>query len=277
MTSRIASLLTAVTVTVLVVGCGSSSHSSARATTTTTTTAPSGAPPNVTIRLPGTSHGVRPNVAALRHLPEVHASGIRAHLAGVDGLSLSQKLQALADNADSYWVRVSTRLSWQLSSATVTIVDQTPVTCGSSQIATTDNPAYCRADQNIALPLAFIQSNIEPIGDAAVALVISDLYGYHIENVLGVSAPSSGLAPADLQEIDSCLSGTYFANWLHPSGSRAIQLSSGDEAAVNKLIAAETATPGGPGAVTATQLTAAFNKGAVGRRPSLCIPKSGGG
>jgi Putative neutral zinc metallopeptidase len=275
--SRRALLFLAVSLTAIVIpGCGSSSRSSTHATSTT--------PPAVartsgtTRRLAGTTQGVKAKVADLKRLVGVRRSGPRAHLLGVANLSPSDKLIALAQNSNSYWLTIFKLSNLQLPAASVNVVDQVPATCGSTQISSTDGPVYCAADQSIDLPLAYMQKNIQPIGDAAMALVVSDLYGYHVENAVGAFNSGAGITPANLEQIDACFSGTYFENWLAPSPNHPIHVSAGDQRAVDQLLAGQAAAPGtpaGPGVVTADQLTAAFNKGAISAHPKACLPNAG--
>jgi predicted metalloprotease len=203
----------------------------------------------------------------------VHRSGVRPRFSGLEGLTLPQKLTTLGTSVASFWSPLFTGSQAKLPPATITIVDQTPATCGSNQIATTDPPEYCADDGSIDLTLSFIQSNVDqPIGDAADALVVSDLYGFHVEKAIGALSDSN-LTAADLSKMDSCFSGLYF--WSIQS-----HLNATDEAAINKFIA-ETAPPGSQGSsntATAADLTAAFNKGILANgQLSACLPSSSGG
>src|SRR5437879_4353064 len=72
--------------------------------------------------------------------------------------------------------------------ATANVIDQTPVSCqtpqGRVKVSTDDPPVYCPSDTSLDLTVGFIQGHVEPIGDAAVLLVVADLYGYHLLNAL---------------------------------------------------------------------------------------------
>ncbi len=247
----------------MIAGCGSSSSgtTSTRALTTPATTTAASTPATTTAASTATIASLRRIVAHRRLQPRFK---------GLEGLDLSQKIQALAANAGAFWTSEFAASQAQLPPATVNVVDQTPLSCGASQIKTTDPPEYCSSDGSIDFPLAFMQSSVAPIGDAAVALVVSDLYGYHIENALG--ALGGGYSRAALQKLDSCLSGVYFYS---------IQgnLTTGDQAAVNTILA-EKAAPasgasGGAGA-SATDLTSAFNQGILSQgRAQVCLPPKG--
>jgi predicted metalloprotease len=212
----------------------------------------------------------KPTLAALAHVKAPKRP--QAHWAGLDGLSLTQKMATITTSVASFWSPLFQGNQLPLPAATVTIVDQTPGTCGSNQITTNDVPQYCIGTGTVFLPLGYFQTNIAPIGDAAVGLDISDLYGYHIENALGAFKNSS-LTQIDLRTIDSCFSGLYF-------GAIQQNLTPADAASVNKFIAA-TAPPASQAAarqVTADQLTAAFNKGILANaNVAACLPASASG
>jgi hypothetical protein len=147
-----------------------------------------------------------------------------------------------------------------LSPATVNVIDQTPVSCGSQQVTTADSFEYCLADQSVELPLQFISARVAPLGDAAVLLLVSDLYGYHVMNSLGVL---NRLSTAHLELSDACLSGFFFT--YLPGVNKQVSFGPGDEEAVTSLLSREGAgrnlAPGGT--VTAAQLIAAFNDGVM--------------
>jgi hypothetical protein len=249
----------------LIAGCGSSSSSTSSTSTPTTRGATTAA---ATTTAATTTAGTAPSTATLATLHRITAHRrLQPRFKGLQGLDLSQKIQALAANAGAFWTSEFAASQAQLPPATVNVVAQTPLSCGAGQITTTDPPEYCSSDGSIDFPLAFMQSSVAPIGDAAVALVVSDLYGYHIENALG--ALGAGYSPATLQKLDSCLSGVYFYS---------IQgnLTTGDQAAVNTILAEKATPPGGAAggaAVSATDLTSAFNKGILSQgRAQVCLP-----
>ena len=255
---------------ILIAGCGSSSSSSSTSTSTSSsapTTSTSTPAANRTQNLPAVAGTRKGTLATFAHVKVRRRP--QAHWAGLDGMSLAQKMVTISTSVASFWAPLFQGNQVPLPAATVTIVDQAPGTCGSNQIATTDVPQYCISSGAVFLPLAYFQNNIAPIGDAAVGLDISDLYGYHIENALG-AFKDPNLTQADIRTIDSCFSGLYF-------GSIQQNLTPADAASVNKFIAA-TAPPAGqgaPGQVTADELTAAFNKGVLSNgNLSACLPAS---
>jgi hypothetical protein len=251
-------------------GCGSSSSTTSTTTSSSTTSAAHAAR-----RLPGATSGARPTLATLHRLPRARPHVVRARFAGISGLALPAKLTTLADNVASFWALEFQGAQVQLTPASLNLVADTPVTCGSRRLSTTDAPLYCVPDQSLDLTLGFIQSNVEPIGDAALALLVSDIYGYHVENVLGAFNPSAGLGAAQLAQMDSCFSGAYF---YYLQAKRV--LGPGDEAAVNKLLAKLAPVAGSPGAsagASLDQLTTAFNQGIESQgNAGVCLPKRGG-
>jgi hypothetical protein len=154
----------------------------------------------------------------------------------------------------------------------VNIIGQTPATCGVTSVTTNDPPRYCSQAAAIELPLGTLTTQIAPLGDAALLLVVSDLYGFHVENAVGLlSSLSSSAAELD----DSCLSGVYF---LYAEVNKHLQAS--DEAAVNRLMALQAGpiSTGSANGVTASELAAAFNRGLMSHfRASECVKGQSGG
>jgi uncharacterized protein YceK len=265
-----------VTGAALLAGCGSSSSSSSStstsASTTTATTAAAAA--NVTISLHGNGETGQGTTATLRLLPKASpAGGLQPKLAGLQGLSFPQKLQTFGDDVANFWGQSFKAGKVNLPAVKMTLVDTSPATCGSTSISTTDKPTYCGPDGAIYLPVAYMSRTLEPIGDAAVLLEVSALYGYHIEDSLGffTAAQQGKITGAQLRELNMCLSGVYFSS----VGKRNL-LTSGDSTAVAKLIAAKADAPGTPASnatVTARDLTNAFVTGFKSANPGACVGK----
>lgn len=247
----------------LFAACGSSSP-------TTTSRAEAPLAHNVTLRLHGVA-GAKANIASVAKLPKGRRETAHARLSGLTGQTLTQKLQTLANLTASFWGQEFQASNLQLPPATVNIIGDTAVTCGSSQIVTIDAPTYCVPTLSLELTLNNIQSSIEPLGDAATALLVADLYGYHVENALNLLT-SSSLSPAQLKTTDSCLSGVFFYYLMAENA-----LGPGDEAAVDKLIAKfGGASSNGSTGVSADQLSTAFNHGILSQgNAGVCLPKSG--
>jgi hypothetical protein len=273
MVRRIGSLLGLSAVALALTACGSESHTTSSATKPTASAVPA---TNVAVKLPGTSAGSKPTAGSVGRFPKGLHQVARPKLSGLAGLSLSDKLQTLANTVASFWTLEFRGANVQLTPATVNLIVGSPAQCGSGQLTTTDPPLYCAASESLELPISYIQSNIAPLGDAALALLVSDVYGYHIENVLGELSPAAGLSAVQLAEVDSCFSGTFF---YYLEALKA--LGPGDEAAVNQLLASQPAVsaPQGSGAsATADQLTSAFNRGVLSNgNAAVCIRGLSGG
>jgi hypothetical protein len=262
----------------LAAGCGSSTHTTSAASATTPTTATTTAATTkaghhggpIVTKLPGTA-GQKGSLATLGKLPRVRPQTVRSHLTGFTGETVPDKLTSYAADVASVWNFEFSNLGpTQLPPATVTIIDQTPASCGSAQVGPDSSPQYCAAAQSVDLPVATLTSQIAPLGDAALLLVVSDLYGYHVENALGLL---NTMSPSQLTILDSCLSGVYFTEARN-------HLQSADETSVNKFLALQAAPAstgsGGATPVTAAALTTAFNKGLMTNGYYTgCLPSSG--
>jgi predicted metalloprotease len=259
-----------------IAACGSSSSSTSTATKSSTTATSSASTlktvpvhgKTVTNRIVGVT-GRQVNVTGVKHFKAIPRHNQHAHINGLNGLSVPQKLGALLNSVASLWQLEFKRANAQLPAASAYIVADTPVTCGSTQVTANSAPEYCPSSQTILFPLGTVTANIAPLGDAALLLLISDLYGYHVENAIG--AFNHGYSGAQLEEMDSCFSGIYFYyaesnGYLQPT----------DEEGVNKLLALEAPAAGtgtSAGSVTAQDLAAAFNKGILSNlKPGVCIP-----
>jgi hypothetical protein len=245
----------------------------AASTSTTSSTTAAIKPPakvhgaTVTDHLGGVA-GTHATVAVLAHFTGVHRRNQRAHINGLSGLSLTPKLGILLNSVAGMWKNYFAHSGSQLPAASAVLITGAPTTCGSSQITSGSAPEYCTSNATIELPLGTITANIAPLGDSALLLLMSDLYGYHIENAIG--AFSKGYSNAQLEKMDSCFSGVYFyyaesQGYLQPT----------DEQGVDNLLVAE--APAGAstsaGSVTAAQLATAFNTGILSNlNPKVCLP-----
>lgn len=266
-----------VTGAALLAGSGSSRSSSSSSTSTsasTTTTTTVGSAANTTVSLHGNGAMGQGTTATLKALPKVTpAGGLQPKLAGLEGLSFPQKLQTFGDDVANFWGQSFKASKVNLPAVKMTLVDASPATCGESSISTNDEPTYCGPDGAIYLPVAYMSKTLEPIGDAAVLLEVSVLYGYEIEDSLGffTAAQQGKITGAQLRELNMCLSGVYFSS----VGKRSL-ITRGDSAAVAKLIAAKADAPGTPAGnatVTAADLTNAFVTGFKSANPGACVGK----
>ncbi|MBV9839214.1 MAG: hypothetical protein JO156_13930 [Solirubrobacterales bacterium] len=246
-------------------GCASAGHqpgatgNAGSATTHTSATGPTTTPAagEVAIRFPPTA-GRSATPAVLPHL-RARGHGPRARLVGLGGLDLPGKLRTLGAGLEGFWVAVFSANNIAFNPPALLIVDHTPAACGTVRVQRASRPYYCAAQGAIDLPVSFIGQRVAPFGDAATALLASDLFNRSIEDQVGLTASRS---PAILERLVLCLSGVYFTS-LEPS-SQAVHLGPGDETAVNDEIAAEAGhptIPGSAGTVTVAELTGAFNQG----------------
>jgi predicted metalloprotease len=279
----LASLFAAALAAASLSACGSSHHTSTTGTTktgttrtettahtvvTTTTPIPAAHGRTVIAHLAGVK-GAAPTLVVVHRFARPHGSVLGAHVKGLAGLDVSQKLQAISGQVASMWQLLFSKNGVQLPAANVALVQDTPVSCGSSQYTSTSPPAYCPATQTIILPVGTMTAKIAPLGDAALLLMVANLYGYHVENALG--AFGRGLSSAALEKMDSCFSGVYF---LYAEATN--ELDPTDEEGVNNLLALE--APAGTGAtaagsVSAQDLASAFNQGIMSNfKYASCLP-----
>ncbi len=271
------SVLGTVLAALAVAACGSSAHSStvssSRSTAATSTAAASSTQAatgrSVTVKLPGEAAGpagARPT--ALGTPAQVRRHLVQARLVGFGGeFSFSQRLVSYAQAVNGFWQHIAQVNQLNLLPATAHVIDQSPASCGSEQITTSDPFQYCAADRSVDLPVQFMASHVDPLGAAATLLVVSDMYGYNFLNSVGVL---SSMSPTALQLSDACFSGFFFG--AAPGVVKGARFTPGDEEAVTALLAQQGA--GGSlapaGSVTAQALIAAFNKGALGPG-SVCL------
>jgi predicted metalloprotease len=221
----------------------------------------------VTDHLSGTT-GTRPTTAVIHQFSGFHRHNQHAHINGLSGLSLTQKMNILLSSVAGMWKDYFSQSGSQLPAASAVLIADSPGSCGSAQITSSSAPEYCTSTATIELPLGTITSNIAPLGDSALLLLMSDLYGYHVENAVG--AFQKGYSNAQLEKMDSCFSGVYFY-YAESQG----YLQATDETGVNNLLVAE--APAGAstsaGSVSAAQLATAFNQGILSNlNPKVCLP-----
>ncbi len=259
-----------------IAGCGSSSSTSSSTTTTVKVVAkgPAGAA-SATVTLSGNHETAKGTPAKLASVPNsaLHGGGVQPHLAGLAGLSFVQKLELFGNDVANFWIQAFNAAKVKLPSVKMYIVGRTPGSCQTSPVTTNTEPIYCGPNDSIFLPLGYMSHVFAPIGDAAVLLEVSSLYGYHLEDAFGyfAAAQQGRLTSAQLRKLNLCLSGVYFS-----SVGRRNLLTKGDPQAVAMLIADKAdapGTPAGPGTVTAAQLTNAFLAGFKAASVQPCIPK----
>ncbi len=284
MTSKLITGAAALLAAGAIAACGSSSSSSSKPPASSNTSAGTTSTTGVTTHPAATVHGTtvtrkldgtaghKLTVADVKHFVVPRGGPEHAHLQGMQGLSLTAKINFGLNYTVSFWQQIFGQAGGHLSVGNAALIQDQPVTCGSQQWTSSSAPGYCQSTDTLLFPLGTITSNIAPLGDGAILLMTTDLYGYHVENALG--AFQKGYTTAQLEEMDSCFSGLAFAG-----GAGSLQAS--DEQSVNSYLALEATTTGtsagSGGAVSADELTASFNKGftsVVGGKanPQVCVP-----
>jgi predicted metalloprotease len=145
------------------------------------------------------------------------------------------------------------------------IIDQAPATCGKTTVTSDTGPAYyCFLDNSILLPVGYITKYYSPIGNAAVAELIGELYGLHVAQVLGFyNLKATGkLSQNDIYKSGVCFSGA----WLYTVYQRN-QFQPGDLNALGKLFAGYAGN-----GTTAQDWVNAFDTGFQTGNPVKCIP-----
>lgn len=260
----------ALLVALLAAGCGSSSSSS---TTRTTQTQASGAQSssaatqNTSKQIPpaaASAAGKPLTVRLLAKLPPEHRpSGSQPHLVGLTG-SLSDQLLTIAGDAGAFWQKQASTVGAQIPPTTVTVVDQTPATCGTQTIATGDPDYYCFLNNTVLLTLAYINKYYVPIGNVAVAEDVGELYGLHVLEVLGLYKllDAHKLTHVEIWRAGACMSGA----WMYTVYQRKL-FSPGDLQALGKLFASYAGN-----GTTAQDWVTSFDTGFQTGDPSKCIP-----
>lgn len=281
MSSKLITATAAVLAAAALTACGSSSSSSSSTSTSTSSSSTtSGVTTHaaavvhgktVTRKLAGTD-GHKLTVTDVKRFVVARHGSEHAHVQGMQGLSLVQKINFGLTYVVPFWQKIFSGAGGQLPTGNAVLVQDQPVSCGSQQWTSSSPPGYCPSTDTLLFPLGTITSNVAPLGDGAVLLMTTDLYGYHIENALG--AFQKNYTSAQLEEMDSCFSGVFFG-----AGSGSLQAA--DEQSVNSYMAqqAQPSAGSGQGGATAADLTAAFNKGltsVVGGQPhpKVCLPSS---
>ena len=190
--------------------------------------------------------------------------GPEAHLAGLTG-PLSQQLLIIANDVAAFWTQQANKANVQIPPTTATIVGSTPSTCGTQPVTTNDPAIYCPSTNALLLSLGWFNKNYVPLGNAAVAEVVGELYGFHVSDVLGLLklGDSGKLTHTDIYKTDICFSGA----WMYTVYQRKL-FQRGDLQALGKLFASYA----GAGRVTARSWVSAFELGFQSGDPTKCIP-----
>lgn len=256
----------------VVAGCGSSKKKSENTTGTTSTKSASA---NRKLSLP--KHGQpasatgKPTAASVTSAASSkRTSSKKAALKGVEGKSVTDKLQLFAGDAGSFWQAVFTRAKAKFDPATVNIVaDQQSTPCDPpGTVKSTDQPIYCTGDSSIDLPVDFFTKlDGDPkFSDPGVLALVGFYWGLHVENQIGVMK-KAGVTGAQIVQGAFCLDGIYVSN----VGGRKL-LDPGDLDKMANIVAAGGDAPGTPtdkGVGSAQDLVKAFATGVQGGKCPL--------
>jgi Putative neutral zinc metallopeptidase len=204
-------------------------------------------------------------------VPGKPAGGAKAHIQGSGNLATADFLRQISDDTGSLWQQVFANSKLDFPQATVSIVaagQQVQSQCNNGQpVTSTGTPLYCPQEKAILLPADFFDQQIKPIGDAAEAYVVAWLWGFHIQNALGLLGQQN-MGDAYAQSSD-CFAGVY----LQTLGGRNL-LEQGDIEEVMKVIAAMQDSSAPDAKAKVDKHTAAANKGFTTHNVSDCLPKN---
>jgi hypothetical protein len=276
---RLAAALTLV-VGGLLAGCGSASKSSTSTTTpsaATTSSTPAVAPHATAIRgVPSRPGAIKPSPAALKKLVHVAKGGIAPHIQGLSNLPLDQQLTALDNDINGFWSKIFSNSNIKWPPTQQILVTSTPVQtqCTSKpMIAPTDPWFLC--DPTFYWTLPWMQQNISPRGNVALAFDVGVFWTFHVQYVLGFTqAMEKGqMTKGQWGNQALCLTG----NWVRTLGNRNL-FEQGDTQALQSVLNDLQGIGGvGPPDVTQQSLAAAFVSGYNSGSPSQCTGGGGGG
>lgn len=252
--------------------CGSSSSSSGSAASTpttsasvpSTTTASAGAPSE---RIPrhvavtGTKPLSGATVALLRRGPRA-ATGVKPRITPLQGLPVKSQLLSVANDVAAFWTNLANRSNVRLPPARVAVIGRTPLICNGRKITTNGLPGYCPANTTVYLPLASLTKLWAPIGNAALAEVVGESYGYHIAYEAGFY---SKVSSNDLTRAGVCFSGA----WMYTVYQRGL-IQPGDIEAIGRLLTDYGSTK--PGHLRVADFIKSFNTGYLSGVPGKCVP-----
>jgi hypothetical protein len=240
-------------------GCGDKKKTASTTTTTTPAAKVQSAQVPSTPDAPGATKTPK-GKAALSALPAVRrAQGAKPRISGLEGQPTPQVLIAVTKDVGAFWQQAFNGGKFKFQPATTNVIDagggvNSP--CGPVQGATA-SPGYCGKDSAINLPVPWFDKNATPLGNFAVAYPVAFLWGFHIQNQLGLTGKVTGKARILLSD---CLAGIWTASVFQRKA-----LQPGDLQAGAKLIAK---ISGSQAEISAH--VAAFNKGFNGGSAGKC-------
>jgi hypothetical protein len=260
----------AIVVALALGACGSSSHSS-------TTTGPA-AQPIPAVAAPA---GARSPRAGDIHFAKVQrAAGVTAHVVGLNGIPLSQAVEKVAADLNTFWSGefAKSNLQWPSMHEVIISSGAADTSCSAKpSIQATDEWYLCDLPGGkggtFYWPLTWIDQNIDTDpGRVHLSLGMAELWSLQVQNLLGYtqSMLSGKLSKGDWAQEAACLTGTYAAslnnrNLFEQSDKYPLGQFASEMFNVNGVTAPN---------VTSSQLYQAFVSGFESGDPSSCL--SGG-
>jgi predicted metalloprotease len=203
------------------------------------------------------------SAAELDQLPRQRGGTVAPKVRGSD-VPMAQFLDTYSNDVAQYWQQVfnNSKLQWpQTTQAVVT----SPVNSACGQITPETPPRLCPGDATIYLPVAYFENTVKPIGDGAVAGLVSLVWGNRVMQALGAEeAVKSG----KIQAIDFHLGAICMAGANISYVGRRELLEEGDPQEILNLARATGGPQGERG--TPEQRVAAFRTG-FSRGPGECL------
>jgi predicted metalloprotease len=275
---------------VALAGCGSSSKKSSStattstpAKTTTTTTAATASPQPIAGAVASPTGAVAPSQASLAKLKAVaKGAAVKAHLAGLGKLPLSQAVQEASGDINHFWSQefASSGIQWpQMQDA---IVDSQPVqtqcTSGRATVAPTDPWYLCdgQSGGTYYWTIPWMQRNIATdSGGVNLVFSMAEMWAFHIQNMFGFTdkLQQGQLSKGQWAQQTVCLTGIYARSLndrklFEQGDQQAVQSFLGALSNVNGITAPD---------VSAQQLQQVFVAGFNSGQPSTCGIAAGGG
>lgn len=286
--SRIVPVVTLAAALTVLAGCGSSSSSSS-STSTSSSASASSSSSTAAMAHPKPIRGVRsPAGAVVLSKASLHrfhkvtkGAGVSAHIAGLDGASVTQQVQTLSGDINQFWSSLFAHAGVQWPAMQDVVVDSQPVQTqcsGRATIGPTDPWFLCDGQNGGTFywTIPWIQQNIATDqGGVNLAFSMAEMWGYHILNLAGATAQlSSGhLSKGQWAQQVMCLTGIYAR-----SINQRQLFERGDQQAVQSFLGALSSVAGiGAPDVSPQQLTQAFAAGFNSGDIGTCGLSTGGG
>jgi predicted metalloprotease len=269
--------------------CGSSSSTSSSTAAASSSSASSTAASATAVKadphpIPGVASPAGAVPAAKAGLSKLHrvkrATGASAHLAGLGKLSLTQAVQEVSGDLNSFWSQEFASSGVQWPPMQDVIVDSSAVQTqcsGRATVAPTDPWYLCDGSGGgiFYWTIPWMQQNIDTdAGGVNLAFNMAEMWSFHILNLFGFTTQlQQGSEPkADWAEQAVCLTGVY----VHSLSQRQL-FEQGDQQTADNFVTSLSGVNGitSPD-VTSQQLQQAFVAGFNSGAPGTCGVGSAG-